>query len=86
MANENRLICFDMECPAGQVYQLETPNERLANECSSVELIEPSGLRIPPILAHHGLPIQDPSGADVDRIRLPNPGLDAVVKKFTAMR
>jgi hypothetical protein len=48
VADENRFICIGMECPAGQVYQLETPTEGLAGECSSVELVEPSGQRIPP--------------------------------------
>lgn len=68
MADDNRLICIGMECPAGQVYQLDSPTERLTGECSSVELVEPSGLRIPPILAHHGLFIQDPSGNRVTSI------------------
>jgi hypothetical protein len=48
VADENRLIRIGMEYPAGEVYQLETPTECLAGECSGVKLVEPSGLRIPP--------------------------------------
>jgi hypothetical protein len=79
VADDNRLICIGMECPAGQIYQLETPTDRLVGECSSVKLVEPSGLPIPPILTHHGLLIQDPSGTDVNRIRLPNLAQPAMV-------